>query len=212
MRSEKLHVAAPPGWLPGGTGRLPVPPNGFEIFGLAQVDHARAQHHGITLYLQSTRLEVVVAGSGRMNMNTVSAEEWASLAVDMTRYKSTFTPGPPRKPRTRWNSTKRLGRRFIAISIGITVAIAIVGARLVYVSQPQILVTSDTQLWRSEDDAAGHHTFCPGPCTPLSQLKPGTRLRVVWDSYGKDYLAFFVVGPHWQTGWVLYGQHGLDGG
>jgi len=60
-------------------------------------------------------------------------------------------------------------------------------------------------------DASVQDTYYPGPGTPLSQLKAGTRLRVLWDSYGKAHLAFFVVRPHWQTGWALYGQRGLDG-
>src|SRR5262245_28782112 len=93
-----------------------------------------------------------------------------------------------------------------SISIGITGGIVLVATSLLYVSLPVIVVTCDILLWRSEDDASLQGTTYPGPGTPLSQVEAGDRVRVLWDTYGKDYHAYFVVGSHWQRGWLLDGQ------
>ena len=78
-----------------------------------------------------------------------------------------------------------------------------------FVSRPIIMVRNATPLWATEYDASRQHTIYPGPGTPLSRLRSGDRLRIVWDTYGKDYWAFVVLGPKCQFGWVLYGQDGI---
>ena len=96
-----------------------------------------------------------------------------------------------------------------SLSIGITGGIAIIAASLFYVSRPLIDVTGDTPLWSGGYDAARQATIYPGPGTPLAHVNAGGRLRVLWTRHGKDYRAYLVIGPHWQKGWVLYGQYGL---
>jgi hypothetical protein len=93
--------------------------------------------------------------------------------------------------------------------IGITGGITIVSAALLYFSRPVIEVTEDTLLWRSEYDASRQATSYPGPGMPRAVLKSGDRLKVLRTVYGKDYLAYFVVAPHWRKGWLLYGQRGF---
>jgi hypothetical protein len=78
-----------------------------------------------------------------------------------------------------------------------------------YFSRPLIVLTDDTPLWRSEYDASRQKTLFPGTGTPLSNMKAGDRLRVLWVTDGKDYRAYFVIAPHRQRGWVLFGQHGV---
>jgi hypothetical protein len=79
----------------------------------------------------------------------------------------------------------------------------------VYFTRPVIVLTDDTPLWSSEYDASRQMTTFPGPGMPLGEMKTGDCLRVLWTTDGKDYRAHFVVGPHWQKGWVLYGQRGM---
>ena len=96
-----------------------------------------------------------------------------------------------------------------SIKIGISSGVVVVATSLLYVSLPVIVVTDDTPPWRSEYDASRQFTTRPGPGTPLSRIEAGGRVRVLWDTYGKDYHAYFVVAPHWQRGWLLDVQHGI---
>ena len=93
----------------------------------------------------------------------------------------------------------------IAVSVGSALVVIIV----LWLSRPVIEVKAATPLWACEYDASRQGTIYPGTGTPLLQLTAGDRLRVVWDTYGKDYHAFFVIGPNCTKGWVLHGQEGL---
>ena len=90
------------------------------------------------------------------------------------------------------------------------IATAAFAAALVwYCSRPCIHVASDTLLWSTEYDASRQTSTYPGPGVPAGHAKAGSCLRVVWTAEGKDYRAYFVLGPQGQKGWVLFGQEGL---
>jgi len=95
-------------------------------------------------------------------------------------------------------------RRVTLVALG-----ALAAALLWYCSRPCIRLTSDTLLWSTEYDASRQASIYPGPGVPAGHVKAGSRLRVVWTAEGKDYRAFLVVGPHWQKGWLLFGQEGF---
>ena len=75
---------------------------------------------------------------------------------------------------------------------------------------PIVHVSDDTLLWGSEYDAQRQHSIVPGPGTPVGRVKTGDRLRVLWQANGKDYIAYLVLAPGCQKGWVLYGQDGIE--
>jgi hypothetical protein len=100
-------------------------------------------------------------------------------------------------------------RRF-KISLSVLVALLLLGSGWAYFSSPVVVLTDATPLWESEYDASRQGTFVPGPGIPRGIMATGDRLRVLWSADGKDYRAYFVVAPHWQRGWVLFGQHGVD--
>ena len=112
---------------------------------------------------------------------------------------------PDRFGRT-WPNGEHLKRlRVIAVAIGLLMAAAV---WLCY-SRPVVYVTDDTPLWGSAYDASRQRTKYPGPGTPLGDLLTGSKLRVLWTEDGKDYRAYFVVGPSYSRGWVLHGQDGI---
>jgi hypothetical protein len=89
------------------------------------------------------------------------------------------------------------------ITISILGGLLLLGGLGAYFSRPVILLTEDTPLWESEYDASRQMTIVPGPGSPLAKMQAGDRLRVLWVTHGKDYRAYFVVGPDGQRGWVL---------
>ena len=95
------------------------------------------------------------------------------------------------------------------LSLTISVILVLAGAALFYLSRPVVIAKEDTPLWESEYDESRQGTIFPGSGTPLGQLKAGDHLRVLWDKYGKDDHALFVVGPHWRKGWMLDRQDGI---
>jgi hypothetical protein len=98
---------------------------------------------------------------------------------------------------------KRLPRHAIVAAVGSF------GFAAWFLTRPVIVVAEKSPLWASEYDASREGTTHPGPGVPKEQLRAGERLKVVWDTYGKDYLAFCVVRENWHVGWVLYGQPGI---
>jgi len=78
-----------------------------------------------------------------------------------------------------------------------------------YHTRPEIVVTDITLLWASEYDAYRQGSSHPGPGIPKAQMNSGEHLKLLWSTFGKDYLAFFVIRPSSQIGWILYGQPGI---
>jgi hypothetical protein len=88
--------------------------------------------------------------------------------------------------------------------LGGAIAVVLLAVWWFYVTRPVVAVSADTEIWKSEYDAA-----YPGPHTPLVHLRQGEKLRILWVTYGKDYCAYYVAAPQGQRGWVLYGQVGI---
>jgi hypothetical protein len=95
------------------------------------------------------------------------------------------------------------------LSIALKTGFVAAGVTALYLSRPVIVVTESTPLWDSEYDASRQGTNSPGTGTPLTHMKVGERLRVILETDDKDHRAYLVLGPHWQKGWVLYGQRGI---
>jgi hypothetical protein len=102
-----------------------------------------------------------------------------------------------------------MNTRRIKISIIVLFVLLSLGGCWAYLSCPVLVLTKATNLWESKYDASRQFSIFPGPGTPSGQMKTGDRLRVLWTVDGKDYRAYFVVAPHGQRGWVLYGQDGI---
>ncbi|MES2470602.1 MAG: hypothetical protein V4675_25130 [Verrucomicrobiota bacterium] len=88
----------------------------------------------------------------------------------------------------------------------------VVGFSLWFFSRPVVVLSENSPIWTTEDDASRQGTIFPGPAPqPKRTLMQGDRIRIVWIKYGKDYKAAFVVTPDLQSGWVLTTQDGISG-
>jgi hypothetical protein len=86
-------------------------------------------------------------------------------------------------------------------------SLAVVAAYIVLASIDagyDIEITAPTLMYSTERDARCEYRCGPPIARPIQALRPGERLAVVNDAYGRDYWAFRVRTNAGKEGWVVY--------